>query len=145
MLREIPSLQTSANTIISLYWGSNTRSNTGLVFHSSNNPVATSIIGFYNLCFAFTGLQYPRTNIKNKLVFRLKKVLTWISMQVSMCENLGVWANSSQSRYCDSWEHDLGLSLLSFDSTLASEVWNSPRERTSSQAPDSQMFASLPC
>ena len=50
-------------------------------------------------------------------VFRLKKVLSWISICVSMCEILDIQANLVQSRYCDSCEPNLGLSLLSSDST----------------------------
>ena len=50
-------------------------------------------------------------------VFRLKKVLTQVSIRVSICENLGIWANSRQARICALCEHDLGLSLSSFDST----------------------------
>ena len=50
-------------------------------------------------------------------VFRLKKVLTQISIPVRMCEILGIRVNSIQSRNHDSCEHNLGLSLSSFDST----------------------------
>ena len=38
-------------------------------------------------------------------VFRLKKVLTWVSILVSMCENLGIRANTSRPRMCASCEH----------------------------------------
>ena len=41
---------------------------------------------------------------------------------VSMCENLGIRANSSQARNHDLCEHDLWLSLSSLDSTLVLEV-----------------------
>ena len=54
---------------------------------------------------------------KLKGVFRLKKVLTQIGNHVSMCENLGIWALSSQARNHDLGEHNLGLSFLSFDLT----------------------------
>ena len=40
-----------------------------------------------------------------------------MSICVSMCEILGIWANLSQARKRDSCEHDLGLSLPSFDWT----------------------------
>ena len=50
-------------------------------------------------------------------VLRLKKLLVRVSILVSMCENLDIWANSSQARTRDLCEHDLGLSLLSLDST----------------------------
>ena len=50
-------------------------------------------------------------------VFRLKKVLTRVSNNVSICENLGTQADWSQARNRDSGEHNLGLSLSSFDWT----------------------------
>ena len=49
--------------------------------------------------------------------FRLKKELTQVSICVSSCENLGILANLSQARSCDSCEHNLGLSLSSMDAT----------------------------
>ena len=52
-----------------------------------------------------------------KFAFRAKKVLTQFSIYLSMCENLGIRANSSQARKHDSCERDLGLLLLSFDLT----------------------------
>ena len=48
--------------------------------------------------------------------FRPKKVLTKISICVSMCENLGIQSNLSQARNHDWCEHKIWLSLLSFDS-----------------------------
>ena len=54
---------------------------------------------------------------KLKGVFRLKKVLTQVGNHVSMCENLGIRAFSSQARIRDSGEHNLGLSFSSFDLT----------------------------
>ena len=45
-------------------------------------------------------------------------VLTQVSIRVSMCENLGIRANSSQATNHDLCERDLWLSLSNFDSTL---------------------------
>ena len=45
-----------------------------------------------------------------------------LSICVSMCEILGIQANLSQARNRDLCEHDLGLSLPSFDSTEVSDV-----------------------
>ena len=73
-------------------------------------------------------------------LFRLKKVLTLISICVSKCEILGFRANSIQSRNCDLCDHNFWLSLSSFDSTLVSEVWKSPRGWISSRDPDSTKF-----
>ena len=44
-------------------------------------------------------------------------MLIGLSIGVRICKNLGIWANLSQARNRDLCEHDLGLSLLSFDST----------------------------
>ena len=55
-------------------------------------------------------------------VFRLKKVITRVSICVRMCKNLGIRVNLSQARNRDSCEHNLGLSLLSFDLTYVTEV-----------------------
>ena len=54
---------------------------------------------------------------KRKGVFRLKKILTQVGNHVSMFENLGIRALSSQARNRDSGEHNLGLSFSSFDLT----------------------------
>ena len=44
--------------------------------------------------------------VANKLAFRPKKVLTRVSIRVSMSENLGNRMDSSQAENRDSSEHD---------------------------------------
>ena len=63
-------------------------------------------------------ITWPGTLFKNKLAFRAKKVIIWVSKCVSMCENLGIRANSSQARNSDLCEQDLGSSLSSLGISL---------------------------
>ena len=64
------------------------------------NKWLCKVRGLITVCYYFTELCL------NKLAFRPKKVLSQVSICVSMYKNLGNRTDSSWAENCDSSEHD---------------------------------------
>ena len=99
----------------------------GLTLGSTNSPSVTnkyrkgSFTNYVTQVWAFFWTPpchaHMQTSTNNSVVNRYSsktcwlEVLTWVSLCVSMCENLGIRANSSRPRIRASCEHNLSLSL----------------------------------